>query len=543
MQDVKPITWSGHRFLEEVGGDAMAFPLPRLLFLIARLRASGRAWMTYLADIRTVDFLDGQIVACRGFSNLLDSLEMASDSGEEVAALHARAIATGHSVDAIHGALSAALGEWFIEQGRREQLIVQFAANAPPPDQQLLSPIQTLPLLLDAVGKARTAEWVKAWLDENKDKLPDICIPDDVPRSEWGLGPMEIGVLGALESGTDMATLGGIGVMNWGTLAILIELGLVGAKEKNVAKPTANPRVQSQPAPPRPERTSSTPPSAPGPKSKARPGRKFLPVEPKVALSRVPWQSHPDEVETHLSDAYRAMNEAASEVVFALKLASDLETKKIESRFRELCARYHPDRYLNSSQAVRALAQGCFALVADAFQEVKLPSYQQQLRDRFIYAETGKKPVNDKTRARSRVDFKKAEMLYRQKRFSDAAKASSRAIEGDPDRPEYVLIHIRSAWNAQEMDSEDAVAQILALKGMDSRAMGEAYYQAGEMLLRDKQKKEAAKMFRKAVEVDPTNIGARRRIRLEQSRETASTDRKKPEKKGLFGGLFGPRKG
>jgi tetratricopeptide (TPR) repeat protein len=178
------------------------------------------------------------------------------------------------------------------------------------------------------------------------------------------------------------------------------------------------------------------------------------------------------------------------------------------------------------------------------------PVMLEQARERLVFRETGKRPVNDKTRSRARVDFKRAEMMFRQRRYEDAQKAASRAHTGDPDRWEYRFLYLRSAWRSGDMQTEAVVSEIMGLEGVGRQERGEALYICGEMLLQDGQDKRAYNLFRQAVESDPENVGARRRIRLRESRDVAGQSKKGTKgaaggkNKGarpLFGGLFGRR--
>ena len=84
------------------------------------------------------------------------------------------------------------------------------------------------------------------------------------------------------------------------------------------------------------------------------------------------------------------------------------------------------------------------------------------------------------------------------------------------------------------------VSGILEIQGMPSTQRAEALYLAGEMLLKEGRKKEAYGLFHQSVNTDPENVGARRRIRLNESRKTEEEKKKKPSRP-LFGGLFGRR--
>ncbi len=334
MDDASAVPWSGSAFLASVGGTADAFPPARVLFLISRLRTSGRIWLTHLADIRTIDFTDGEVVACSGFSDLLKEIGVSGEYGEGLADMLTRAVADGHSEEQVAKVAAQALGTWMVEHTGDTGLIVQFAPDSPAPDLPLAQPICTMKVLLEGIQACRDEDWVRSWLDVHQDAQPAVCIPSDRPRSEWGLGVMDISVLGALETATEMSAVASLGTMNWATLATMIDLGLLGVSESTqavVCPPSATasepPVVESEPSKPQPSigftipsevtKEPSATPSVSRPRTK-RTGQKFLPVDATKALAREPWQSPPELMEEHLSEAYRAMNESASETVFGL---------------------------------------------------------------------------------------------------------------------------------------------------------------------------------------------------------------------------------
>jgi tetratricopeptide (TPR) repeat protein len=245
-----------------------------------------------------------------------------------------------------------------------------------------------------------------------------------------------------------------------------------------------------------------------------------------------------------LKIAYEVLGASRPEAALLIRKTDELESEVVEQRYRDACARYHPDRYLGSNQAVRALAEGCFGRISESYHHLKDPLQFEQARERLVFRETGKRPVNDKTRARARVDFKRAEMRFRQRRYEDAVKVAERAVEGDPARWEYRYLQLRSAWHAGTENTETVVTGIIGLEGMDSISRGEALYVAGEMWLKDGRTKQAYDLFKQAVGVDPENVGARRRIRLKESRKRESAKESSGAKKAgkpLFGGVFGRR--
>ena len=566
--------WSGSEFLAQVGGNALEFPPARVLFLAQRLGASGRLWLTQGADIRTIDVKDGVIVGCSGIPDLLGALGVEGERGDGLSDLVDKAVAGGASAEDALGACARRLGQAVVSWQSNEDLMVQFAMNAPGPLTPMAMPLSPMEMVLEGVRGSGLVAEARGWLMVEAAASPQVRLPEDAPRESWGLGEAGLGLLDAASAASTLGDLKLGQPEEWLLLAVLRLLGLIDHVVPH-AEPVAPAAV---PQPPKRETLSAVPsepqsPSRPAspaedaggrvrdarfdrphdrsgevrsPRRKRRTGRAGL----AQALQRNPWQSPPEKVEVHLKAAYEALGATRPEVALGIRKVDDLADEVIEQRYRDACARYHPDRYLGSNQAVRALAEGCFSRVSDAYHRLKDPATCEQARDRLVFKETGKRPVNDKTRSRARVDFKRAEMLFRQRKYDDAAKSAARACTGDPERWEYKYLHLRAAWHAGQQDTQTTVDAVLALEGMSSIERGEAIYVAGEMQLKDGRKTEAYKLFRQAVSVDPENVGARRRIRLEGSRKAKEAgkggvaSKSGDSKKGgrpLFGGLFGRR--
>ena len=185
------------------------------------------------------------------------------------------------------------------------------------------------------------------------------------------------------------------------------------------------------------------------------------------------------------------------------------------------------------------MAEGCFTLVSEAFHTLKESSYREEVRIRFVEKETGKRVVTEKTRASAKVEYAKADVLFKQKRYGEAYDLAVRASEGDPDRWQYQYLLHRAAYRAGKVSIDDVREAIGALSGMTSIEKGESLYILGEMYMREGNEKKAFGLFQQALTLDEHNVGARRRLRLKDRRTQAANQTETP---GLFGGLFQRRK-
>ena len=225
-------------------------------------------------------------------------------------------------------------------------------------------------------------------------------------------------LLKAVEKGASTGALFvEIGSSGWSSLGVLWKLGLIAPRESSqpaaeaqskVTQSDDEPAAPSRPKPGSPSserrreqsrRAEAGPSNVPLVRMKARKsanvgsGRR-TPARESAVETLGSWRSSgrqlPSElVESHLKEAHDVLKSVRPEFVFRLKKVADLEREVIDRRHREACARYHPDRFRNSSQGVQALAEGCFTAVSEAFHRLTEPEYLEALRIKFVERETG----------------------------------------------------------------------------------------------------------------------------------------------------------
>ena len=177
--------------------------------------------------------------------------------------------------------------------------------------------------------------------------------------------------------------------------------------------------------------------------------------------------------------------------------------------------------------------------MSDAYHTLQDETYMADLRIRIVEKETGQRVVTDKTRAAAKVEYAKADVLFKQKRYDAAFDLARRATEGDPDRWQYQYLKWRLAYRTGEADVDVVRDEIGRLTGMNSIEKAASLYEVGEMYMREGQEEKAYELFRQTLMLDGKNVGARRRMRLKDRREQDTNER---EASGLFSGLFQRKK-
>lgn len=554
------------------------------IFLLHRASASGRLWMTRGLSLHSIDFQDGSIVGCSGFVELGEGLtgERNFSINDWAEVVPEDSISDCDALVVVSRALcSAALaaerdGDWmvnFVEGGAS-------AADGPIGE----TPIDSM----RAVIKSQVpVDDIRAWFERAAISGLTADVPSDCERESLGLSASEIRLLSCVESDGSVGSLFmEIGADGWGDLGVLSHLGLVRiaavdaatdagesaadpipdpvaamdsepdseeledeVEEESATVPSGGERRRSER---RASRTSRDVPNRPTEERRKRErrapsgdGRKRDPkrrrLDPRrVALKRAPFESPPELMEKHLEEAHTVLKSVSPEFMFRIRKEEHLAREAIEQRYHKMVTRYHPDRYRTHSQSVKVLAEACFTAVSDAFHRLKDPAYMGDLRIRIIEKETGKKVITDKTRAAAKVDFAKADALFKQKRFAEARSLAQRAQEGDPDRWQYAYLALRAGYRSGTMPISDVEPGILSLQGMTTVEKAEQLYTLGEMILKEGDEVKAYKLFNQAVSLDERNVGANRRLRLKDRRQR---EQDKTSSGGLFGGLFRGKRG
>ena len=565
-RDIAVLGLEGRDALNALAGSSSEVPPLQVLFLVHRVRASGRLWMTRGVDMCAVDFSSGEIAGCTGFTSLIAGVEgeRSWSVDEWAASLSTDADAEGREM--VFRAICSACfrmgdaGDWMLN------FVPGDAADGVAQGTPVLGKI-----LSQTIVDEVSPDEVRAWFESTSSTGLVALRPADDNAADLGLDTKCMELLKAVEKGASTGALFvEIGSSGWSSLGVLWKLGLIAPRESSQPAAEAQSKVtQSDDEPAAPSRPKPRSPSSERRREqprRAEAGPSNVPLSPDestqerqrrqrskdpskrkrrrdprvVAIKRDPGKSPSELVESHLKEAHDVLKSVRPEFVFRLKKVADLEREVIDRRHREACARYHPDRFRNSSQGVQALAEGCFTAVSEAFHRLIEPEYLEALRIKFVERETGTKVVTDKTRSRARVDFAKAEALFKQKRYADAHRMAVGAVEGDPDKWQYQYLQFRSGYRCGAMSMEVVEPGVLGLQGMTTVEKADQLYTLGELWLKDGDEDKAYKLFRQAVSLDGQNVGASRRLRLRDRRQRDEDD--KSSSGGLFGGLFQRRK-
>lgn len=229
-------TWSGQAFLRVIDGTSDRFPVPRVLFLIHRLRASGRLQVVGPEDDVTVDLRDGRVVDVRGLRGLAPGQPDAADPSLEGAV--GAAIASGRGPDVALEQAAVAVGAWAVSARGRPELRVRFSVGHAGEGAGFPLPLGVPRMLSRGLRLTRGPNQVRASFAPHMDALVRVELPDDAPEQRWGLPPA---ALRMVREATRVKTLGelvnfgegGAGEEAWMAADLLLILGFINVESQD----------------------------------------------------------------------------------------------------------------------------------------------------------------------------------------------------------------------------------------------------------------------------------------------------------------------
>jgi curved DNA-binding protein CbpA len=235
-----------------------------------------------------------------------------------------------------------------------------------------------------------------------------------------------------------------------------------------------------------------------------------------------------------------------------LGVAPDATADQIKAAYFALAKSWHPDRLPSELVSVKPLVARVFARLSEAYQTLldpmKSKSYAQLIKAGGAASDDPDKVARVVDAA---LEFQKAEILLKKNDASGAEQLATRAVEADPDQPEYraLLLWIRALRRGDPPELREGQASAHfddLIQGLDDILVKEpeferALYYRGVLLKRSGRGEKAIRDFRLAAQLNPKNIDAVREVRLYEMRKRGPVGGAPPkggEQESLFGKFF-----
>jgi len=191
--------------------------------------------------------------------------------------------------------------------------------------------------------------------------------------------------------------------------------------------------------------------------------------------------------------------------------------------YREVGARYHPDRYARSNAKVKALAALVFDKVTSAYEAIRKPGVLEEEIARLEATRRGEAYVSEMDAQKALVFFRKAEAATQRRNWSGALELINRSVELDARPPSPRMLQVLCRFVARELPAKEAVAAMRSMPATTPRQEAERFLMVGRVLKLAGQEEKAVLRFRKVLELIPEHPEARREVWLFEKRNTTGS--------------------
>lgn len=198
--------------------------------------------------------------------------------------------------------------------------------------------------------------------------------------------------------------------------------------------------------------------------------------------------------------------------------AAEITKEKVQSAFRAVANRHHPDRYSGQSEAHRAAAMEVFAALNEHSSALAEPAALQLEVEKLACAQRGEVWVSEMDKERAKVVIKRALAAEQARSFQSARELAQEALALHPGSVDGALLSAYYRAVLKELPLADALAVIDGLNLVHDRQRAEAAYRAGRLYSLAERPNEARARFTRCVELMPSHTDAQRELRVLQRR-------------------------
>ncbi|MEQ9619372.1 MAG: DnaJ domain-containing protein [Deltaproteobacteria bacterium] len=248
----------------------------------------------------------------------------------------------------------------------------------------------------------------------------------------------------------------------------------------------------------------------------------------------IPETQQSEEFVTRVNEFHAAMEE--KDYYEVLGLGRDVSGEEIKNAYYSLVKQYHPDVKPNAEKAVREKAEGIFTKLTSAYETLHDPYKREQY-------DSGEELAELKSQAKyiyeAEIAFNKGVALLVQRDYVGAEKKTREALNMNPEEAAYIGTHAWTMFLAADDKSKvlDEVRKSIEKAIALNDKVPENYYYLGSIHKYNEDLRKAEDYYKKALELDPDYIEAKREIRLLNTRKTGKVNQKRVEKK-FWSNLF-----
>ncbi len=553
--------WLGEDFLRGVDGEIGEFPPARVLYLAARLGASGALEVAGPGIRARIVLKGGKFVHAEGLAGLLRAVDPQLPEGPLGAGI-GLAASRGHDPTRVMAAAARALAAHVVgwAYAPPPEAWVSWLADAPAPPGTFPLPVAPQLAMIEAHRDLRDLATLRAvWGGTNGRVVARF--PSDTPAERWALDATALRLLREAGAGAALLTVfdklagndGDRRLDAFRAADLLQMLGLVRFEPATVA-PAPEPSIDTPPGEalrregPPPPQESSTSDAARRAVEEALSGTRTHPPTSKASSAPAPaapsataapavTTASPaeDPQILRLRTALERMKDQYALDVLELGEKRVVGDDELTTAFHNISKRYHPDLYFSAAPEIRALAEACFEKVNAAHAHIRAPGGMDEVR-RILTARQAKLPfVPEKDYQAARMTFKRGEVAWRERNWAAADASFVEAYRRDPHTWPHALYHAHAGALAKRLTAEAAVAELDKLLEPYAKHLAQIQTVAGHVLKHADKLDAALVRYKAAVGEDPAAHEAVREIRLADRRASEGGP-------GLLGGLFGKKK-
>jgi len=241
---------------------------------------------------------------------------------------------------------------------------------------------------------------------------------------------------------------------------------------------------------------------------------------------------------THLQQVLVDLEAAPLLTRLELADAKRMPTREdLAGAFRRVSSRYHPDRYAGAPNEVRSLAERCFSLLNSTADDLRSPDALAEAWRHIECLRAGVVYVDPRDHVASQIALKKAELLFRNRRYAEALPLLEASVEKDPTAWEAARLLAYCGYLARVLPGPEAIRSLDALEPSKGADFARIHLTAGRIWKLEGQHRRALARFSKALECDPGCHDAERELRLARRRATSADS--EPQRRGWFGNSSG----